>query len=487
MKNELTIHYQSKGEERMRKKWLGLGLSLVMAWGITGCGGKEESKVNTDSPSPGSNTTAPTTEASSTPAGKPIQLKYWTDDRHDQEYIKEMINKFNKENGENITVELTVMSENYTQSVDIAFSSNQAPDVLRLKSANTVEFVKKGYLAPLDEHLTDDIKAKFGNLLIDNVNRFDGKVYSLANTGLTLRLVYNKDIFAKAGIANPPTSLQEMVDAAKKITEVGKSEGIYGFALNFKNPLRAFERSAREILTLSGYQGMGFDMKTGQFDFAPYAQVVEYFKQMYEDGSILPGAETLDIDPLRAQFAAGKIGMYLCFSTEPGVYKDQFPTEINWAGALAPTLTGEIKGTSEIVSAGTWLGINAKSEHSDAAWKFVQFMYGDDILTTYHEKGFGISVVPSIAEKAKNPDIKGMEGFLVGEHDSLWPVSPAVAPEGANYGDVFFKYMLTGGDIKAITADLNTRYNAALTKAVEKGEAKVAPNPAFDPMNPQGK
>lgn len=44
---------------------------------------------------------------------------------------------------------------------------------------------------------------KFGSLMIDNVNRLDGKVYSLPNTGLTMRLVYNKDIFTKAGIQNP--------------------------------------------------------------------------------------------------------------------------------------------------------------------------------------------------------------------------------------------------------------------------------------------
>ena len=119
----------------------------------------------------------------------------------------------NETNEDNIQVELTVMSENYTQSVDIAFSSNQAPDVLRLKSANTSGFVKKGYLAPIDEYLTDDMNTKFGSLLIDEVNRFDGKVYTLANTGLTLRLVYNKDLFAKAGIENPPVSLQESENA----------------------------------------------------------------------------------------------------------------------------------------------------------------------------------------------------------------------------------------------------------------------------------
>ncbi|MFC4302508.1 ABC transporter substrate-binding protein [Cohnella boryungensis] len=469
----------------MRKKWLGLGLSLILAAGITGCGNNGNGSAATEAPV-GSTATPSAETDGNTARGEPVQLKYWTDDRHDQEYIKELINKFNETNDNNIQVELTVLSENYAQSVDIAFSSKQAPDVLRLKSGNAAGFVKKGYLEPIDEFLTDDIKTKFSKLMLDDVNRFDGKVYSLANTGNTLRLVYNKDLFAKAGIDGPPASLQEMVDGAKKITEAGKAEGIYGFALNFKSPKSAFDRSIREILSLSGHQGLGFDLKTGQFDFAPYSQVIEYFKQMYKDGSVLPGAESLDIDPLRAQFAAGKIGMYLSFSTEPGVYKDQFPTEINWGGALAPTLDGQIKGTSEIVSAGTWLGISAQSANKEAAWKFMQYMYGDEVLKTYHEKGFGIAIVPSIVAQAKDPEIGGMESFLVGEHDSLWPVSPNVTPEGSNYADAFFKYILTDGDAKAITEDLNTRYNAALSQAVEKGEVTVTPNPGFDPTKPQG-
>lgn len=459
----------------MIKKIVGLSLAVALTAGLAGCGGGDDKKASESSSAP-----------SQSPAQKKL-IKYWTDDRHDQEYIKEMINKFNTTNKDNIEVEMTVMTENYNQSVDIAFASNQAPDVLRLKSVNTETFFKKGYLAPIDSYLTDDLKAKFSTLMIDGVNRFDGKLYSLPNTGNTLRLVYNKDLFAKAGIQKPPESLQEMVDDAKKITEVGKKDGAYGFALNYKNPKGAMDRSLREILSLSGYQGMGFDLKTGKFDFTQYGEAIKFFKQMRDDGSILPGAETLDIDPMRAQFAAGKIGMYMSFSTEPGVYKDQFPTQINWAGALAPTLDGKRNGTSEIVSAGTWLGISNNSKNKDAAWKFMQFMYADDILTTYHEKGFGIAVVPSIAAKAKQPQVPGMDGFLVGKMDSMWPVSPNVTPEGMTYADAFFKYMLTGGDMASIVKDLNTRYNAALDKAVQKGDVKVTPIPDFDPAKLQGK
>lgn len=462
----------------MKKSWVIVSLMLSFILVLGACSGNNGNSGGSATEKPSATNGA--TEQPAKPAEK-TTITYWTDDRHDQEYLKELIADFNSSNPDNIEVELTVLSENYNQSVDIAFSGNQAPDLLRIKSANTGTFVKKGYLEPIDAFLTDEMNNKFGSMIIDDVNRFGGKTYSLPNTGQTLRLVYNQDLFDAAGVAGPPQSMAELVEAAKKITDYGKLQGIYGFALNFKNPKSAFDRSIREILARSGHQGLGYDVKAGQFDFAPYGQAVEFFKQMWEDGSILPGAEALDIDPLRAQFAAGKIGMYLCFSTEPGVYQDQFPTDINWGGALAPTLTGEVLGKSEIVSAGTWLGISASSKHKEAAWKFMEYMYADDVMTTYHEKGFGLSVVPSIAEKAKVPEVKGMEGFLVGDQDAIWPVSPNVTPEGANYADALFKYMISGGDLNAIVQDLNTRYNDALAKAVEKGEATAAPIPDFDP------
>ncbi|CAG7609436.1 hypothetical protein PAESOLCIP111_01168 [Paenibacillus solanacearum] len=462
----------------MWKKMTAMVTGLAVVASLSACGANGGADNGASNPNP----------AGGSGSGKKITLNYWTDDRHDQQYIQTLVDQFNQTNG-GIEVKLNVLSDNYNQSIDIAFAGNQAPDILRVKSGNFLDFQKKGYLAPIGDYLNADsaMKQKFAGTLIEGANQIDGKIYSLPNTGQTLRLVYNKDLFAKAGIQNPPATLQEMVDAAKKITAAGKAEGAYGFALNFKSPLGAMQRSVREILSLSGYQGLGFDIKTGKFDFGPTSQVIQAFKQMYDDKSMLPGVETLDIDPLRAQFAAGKIGMYLSFATEPGVYKDQFPTKVNWAGALPPTIDGKVNGTSEIVSAGTWLGISNNSQNKDAAWKFLQFMYADNVLTTYHEKGFGIAVVPSIAAKAKKPDMPGMDGFLVTKYDSLWPVSPTVTPEGANYGDAFMKYMMTGGDLSKVVSDLNTRYNAALDKAVQAGSVKVKPDPSFDPLKLQGK
>lgn len=43
---------------------------------------------------------------------------------------------------------MKVMAENYAQSVDIAFSSKQAPDILRVDTGNVPTWVKKATWSP---------------------------------------------------------------------------------------------------------------------------------------------------------------------------------------------------------------------------------------------------------------------------------------------------------------------------------------------------
>lgn len=458
----------------MFKKLGTVTLAVTLAGSLAACSSKTETAA-----SPAASAKASDQPASAAPAKAKTKLSYWTGDRHDMDYIKSVVQKFNETNGENIEVEMVVKTEDFNQAIDLAFASGQAPDIIRVKENTIQPFATKGYLKPIDAYVTDAVKKKFP--VIDDFNRIGGKMYSLPNYGSTLRLVYNKELFAKAGIAAPPKTLKEMVEDAKKITAVGKANGSYGFAQNFKSPDSALGRSARVIAEASGYGGLGFDFKTAKFDFTGYKDIMQSFKQMVDDGSTLPGMESLDIDPLRAQFAEGKIGMYISFSSEPGVYANQFPAKIDWAAAPVPTIDGTIKGATSFLG-GQWLAISNTTKNADQAWKFMQFMYADDVLKTYHEKGFGLSMVPSVSSVAKKPEIKGIDGFLPIGNDGTWPLQPTVTVEGMKYNDAFFKYMISGGNLDQIIQDLNKRYNDALDKAVTKGDVKVAPNASFDPM-----
>ncbi|AIQ67780.1 ABC transporter substrate-binding protein [Paenibacillus graminis] len=462
----------------MKKQLLLASLSTVLAFGLAACGNSNTAENSGEASNAGK------ASDSGAASGEKTKITYWTGDRHDAEFVKEKVAEFNETNTDGIEVELVVKGDDFDTALDLSFQTADSPDVIRVKENTIGTFYKKEYLAPIDEYLSDEMKAKFPEMV--DLNTFDGKRYSLPNYGTTMRLIYNKDLFAKAGIAKPPTTLKELVDTAKKLTEAGKADGAYGFAQNFKSPNSALGRSARVIAELSGFGGFGYDFATARYDFSGFKPIIEAFKQIKDDGSMLPGVESLDIDPLRAQFAEGKIGMYLSYSSEPGVYSTQFPAKIDWAAAPAPTIDGNVKGASGFLG-GQWLALSSKSKHKDAAWKFMEFMYSDQVLTSYQEKGFGISMVPSISATAKTPEVNGIEGFLPNRNDGVWPVYPSVAPEGMKSDDAFFKYMLNGGDLDAAISDLNKRYNAALDDAIKNDGLKAEPDPSFDPAALAGK
>ncbi|MDF2922454.1 MAG: transporter substrate-binding protein [Paenibacillaceae bacterium] len=460
----------------MKKKLTGALLSLSLAATLAACGSGDGDSA---AQSPGASAGAGT--------GEKTKITYWTIDRQDVDYMKQLIADFSKINPD-IEVEMSVMADNYTQSVDIAFASNQAPDVFR--TSDFVSFVKKGYLMPLDDMISPEMKDRFSTLMVEEANMFDGKTYSLPAYGQLWRLIYNKDLFEKAGLTEPPKTIAEMVDYAKKITEANKSTGAYGFAGNFKSSTSAFNRVANPIFSLSGTSVVdGYNYKTGQFDFTVYKPLLEGLRQMKLDGSMMPGVESLDIDPLRAQFAAGKIGMYFNHSGEPGVYQNQFPTNINWGGALPPTIDGSRTGSVSVL-AGHYIAMNKNTKHKEAAWKFMEYVYSFERQKTYHEKGFAISIVPDVNAAAAKPSIPGIEGFLPTKYDALYSPSPLSATEGkvegVKAGSSIVKYMLEGGDADAILKDLTNRYNTGLQKAKEAGDTKTAANPSFDPAALQG-
>ncbi|MCA0757378.1 extracellular solute-binding protein [Paenibacillus sp. N4] len=433
------------------------------------------------------NAAAPEAEEGGSSTAK-TKIAYWTMDRHDMDYMQQQVDTYNATNTDNIEVEMKVMADNYNQALEVAFASNQAPDIF--KSGDFQNYLSKGYYAQLDTLLSKEFLAKFDGLLVEDIYSKDGHVYTLPNTGQFWRLLYNVDLLEKAGYTEPPQTLDEMVEMAKKITEQGKAEGVYGFASNFKNG-SGFTRPAFASGSLgSETSHEGYNFQTGEFDFGMYRDIAEALRQIKADGSMIPGAESLDIDPLRAQFAQGKIGMYVNHSSEPAVYTSQFPTDIRWATALVPTKDGQKNGVTW-VNAGGYLAISAKSDKQEAAVKFLEYLYDVELRSDYQEKGLGLSVLPYVNEAAGKPELAGIEGFLPTKYDGIYPATPLSITEtkleGKKFTDVFIEYILTGNqELDAAIEDLNARYGKALAAARTEGMTNIKADPSFSAKSLQG-
>lgn len=442
-------------------------LALVMVLSLAACGGSSD--------------TAKETEPSIAEAGDRVVISVWTTNRHDASYLTPLIEEFNTTN-ERIYIDYQIYADNYSQMLDLAFSTNSAPDVFQLASTDPLEVqVKdKKMLLGLSQFMTEEDYARFGDgAFVEGINMVDGVVYSFPYTASAARLFYNQDIFDRVGIEGPPTTVAEMVEYATLITNELSSEGIYGFAGNFKSAASSVARSIDMVNVRSGGNRSGFDYSTGTFDFSTYREVLVAFRDMFATGVAFPGCESLDIDPLRTQFAAGKIGMYMSISHgEPGVYASQFPTEENWNCAQIPTLSGNVDGKQQLWFGGSASAINANTAHPEEAWEVFQFLHSDEVMAGYHSAGLGTVMIPSAVEKATPPEtIAKMPNLEITSDDVQYPVMPTVTVEGKSYYEVFVECIFGMTDIDAAIEDLNTRYNAAYDKVVAGGvERTVYPN-----------
>lgn len=417
-----------------------------------------------------------------------IKIKVWTMNRSDAEYMITMVNQFNKTNKDNIEIDYQIYSDNYQQTLDLAYATNESPDVFMDATGVYEKRLPSGHLTPLNSFLTATFKKRFGSgAFLEGINMDKGKIYSMPSIGTTARLIYNKGIFQQVGISGPPATLAEMVKDAKLISDKLRKQGIYGYAQNLKNPTQALSRSFDYILMRSGGVREGYDFRTGKFDFTGYKPILQAYKEIFTSNAAFPGCESLDIDPLRTQFAAGKIGMYISWThSEPGVYQHQFPTKENWDIAPLPTITGKAQGSNRINLAGRFWLMSSKTKHPKEAWKVMEFLYSDELLAEYHERGLGLVMVPSVVAKAKEPEtIKKWPAIKFDKHDKIWPNIPLdVRPEGKDMYQVFAQIIFGVTDLNQGIDDLNHRYNTAFEKAIREGRTTRIVYPNFDPAEP---
>ena len=458
---------------------------------LTACGGGAASSAASSTDAAASTDTA----AASNQETKVITV--WTKDRADSEYMTAAVDEYNKTNTHGYVVEYQIYSDNYPSAINLAFQNGEAPDIMVYQTDMFQSWVNAGKYADLTPFMDDEFLSTFGENIYEGVNKIDGKIYYVPTACTVTRLFYNTEIFDRVGIENPPTTLEEMVEDAKLITSQLSGEGIYGFAANMKSPGSALSRSFDMMAQMSCAIDKGYDFAAGKYDFTKLTDLVEVWQELMSPDCAFPGCESLDIDPLRTQFADGKIGMYISFThAEPGVYAKQFPMDSDkWAVADIPTLTGTQVGAENFQAMNGYC-LNAESKNLEDAWTVYRELFADvDLLAGYYSNGLGISLVPAAIEAAtpadcytKNPKL------LIEDTDAIWPKTPqesnvdAVVVEGETMYNVFANLIWNNAsedEINAALQDLTDRYNAALQQGIDDGIGSEIINSSFDPMAPK--
>jgi len=428
---------------------------------------------------------------------KKTVITIWVQDRHDLAYQQERIRRYNETNEDHVQVEYQVFAENYTQALDNAFQNGTAPDIMGYTSQVFGSYVGQGRFAVISAYWDEDFAEIFRPVMQEDVNVIDGKCYYIPTRASISRLFYNRDIFERVGIEHPPETMEELIADARAITSELSDEGIYGFAVNLKNPRSAIDRTIMKQGNTECGLKAGFDFAAGKYDFRRYQPLLESWQALLSEDCAYPNCRELDMDPLRQLFAEGKVGMYMSYAhTEISVYQSLFPTEQNWGCAELPTTRGIRVGTQNYSPQGGYL-FNANTGNMKLAWKVYRDLFGNlDYLTDYSRQGLGVSVVPAVQEAllasaSENPDWYPELGLLA--TDRIWPKTPqerygaAVAINGPDLYDTMETILLGHAEAEAALSDLSDRYNAAYEQGIANHIGSDMQIVGFDPMEPMEK
>ena len=256
------------------------------------------------------------------------------------------------------------------QQVSTMIQNNQPPDVLNLNSFSS--YAKDGLLYSADEVLSPKTKDDFLEAFARG-GEYQGKLYGFPILSSARAFFYNKDLFAKAGLAEPPKTWEDFVQAARKIQALGG--GTIGYAL----PLGPEEAQAEWSIWM--WNGGG-DWKSGDgwaINSDANVRTLSFLADLANRDKVTqvnPG-KTNRTDGAFQLFKDGKVGMVMGFS--PLAAQLDAEGKVSYGVAEMPTSTGK----SVTLGVEDYLMAFKKKGNREAVKQFLDLYYQPENITRW--------------------------------------------------------------------------------------------------------
>ncbi|EKX62413.1 extracellular solute-binding protein [Streptomyces ipomoeae] len=357
-------------------------------------------------------------------ADGPVTITWWDTSNATNEAptYKALVKEFEAANKDIKVKYVNVPFDQAQNKFDTAAGATGAPDVLRSDVGWTPAFAKKGFFLPLDgtEALAD--QDKFQDNLIKQA-QYEGKTYGVPFVTDTLALVYNKELFEKAGITEAPKTWDDLKKAAATIKDKTGVDGYWGSTQAYY---------AQTFLYGDGTDTVDVAAKKITVNSAEAKKAYGTWLDLFDGKGLHKADTTADAYAhIQDAFVNGKVAAIIQGPWEiTNIYKGSaFKDKANLGIATVPAGS---TGKAGAPTGGHNLSVYAGSDkaHQAAALKFVNFMTSAKSQETIALKN---STLPTrddayTAEVKADPGIAGYQAVLgtaqprpeLPEYGSLW-------------------------------------------------------------------
>jgi len=256
-----------------------------------------------------------------------------------------------------------------TTKLPADFIAGNLPDIIHW--GGTADLVTRGIVIPAPQDISDDVKAKFGDLGVELMS-YGGKVYGYPDEAGNTIFIYNSEMFEKAGIANPPATWDELDQDLQKLSVFNQTGGTV--QLGFGIPNAADENTAMwEVLVWSnGGEIYSQNPPRVLWNSTEAVEVTKLIRSWIDKGYVDPQWITYDQGIVKEKIAstivASWFGHWVIELEAPEVYP-KFKA--------APVPYNPERATHGIGS-GYAMGmyVTSQAKHPNEAWAFLKWLNG---------------------------------------------------------------------------------------------------------------
>ena len=331
----------------------------------------------------------------------PQQQKQWLDKIGAQ---------FKKQNSSKVTWDFYTSTDQEQQTLQTSITSGSGPDIFTFGSTFVPTAQSTGGFHVLTDQDWKTVggKDRIFEPQLEMAGVSPGKLISVPFAMRPFAMVYNTELFEKAGISKPPETWTEFVQDAKKMTD--SSQGVYGAEID---PADSFDpwKIWWTFLRQMGGRFVSKDLKTAQLDSSKAQKAVQFWFDWATKYKIVdPNSMTWDAsDALRA-FANGKVGMLIMITTNVEPTLQDSKVKGKYAFAPMPTVPYGMQQrppggeTAATIVSGDYLAVAKYSKAQDSAYKLIKLMTDKQNQIQYYNAVGDLPVNKDGAQQLANKD-----------------------------------------------------------------------------------
>lgn len=291
---------------------------------------------------------------------EPVTLKIWGLDG-DNNLIGTLAKEFDEKNDDIIVEFRAIAFDELVPEALKAVATGNGPDIICLDNPDFAMFSSRGAMLDITERVANskviDTSVYYAGPLASVM--WDGKMFGVPKATNTIALFYNKDMLTKAGIATPPQTWDELLDAARKLND--PANNVYGLTWSAKGN----EEGTFQFLPWIQMSGGSFEKVNG-----PGAvRALELWKTILDEKLASQDVLTQGQWDSTGTFNSGNAAMAISGPWELG--RMSTDAKFDWGVTLLPT---DVAGGARSSAMGdfNW-GIYATTQHPDEAFRAVEY------------------------------------------------------------------------------------------------------------------